>query len=328
MENQVETFNQSKIEICKPNFISPKIELDYYLKRVPGQRNRWYFEVIDQEILTYLGTTSMLQYYMPTPEPIIRWMCGFKNYEDAKIALEVEARYGTFLHRVFGMILMNNKFSLYADDILVEIQKFAEFEEFNIKDVPVQQWISHCRQDIVGFFHWKKDYNIKPLAIEITMRSKVLKLAGTMDLICEATLPVLKNGKKVKDEFQTEIILVDFKKNRKAFYSSWYLQQMIYKVIIKENFPQLDLRCFLYGCNNYRLPLSTKATPYRFKEIVQDEKFKLKHYVKMYLEDETMHPKFKIIFKDMILDNKSNLDDIYVKFNIEEYQKSIGKKEE
>lgn len=318
-KNKIEMYNQVEIETCIPDYIDPQIHLPYVLRRVPGQSSRWYFEIENNLPVFYLGATSMLQRYLPTPNPIIRWMCSFPTYEDAMDALETEGYYGTFMHKVFAMITIDGSFSLNDNDIKDEILAFLEMEKINVDRIPLSRWIKNIKQDVISFFHWKKDYKIKVIAVELTLRSKTLKIAGTIDYLCEATLPVIENGKKKKGEFERAPIYVDFKKNRKAFYPNQHMQLLLYRALLKENFPDFeDIRCFLLGMKNYNLPIGKSVTPYRFKEIDYKYGNKLKHYCRLFKE-ENLSPSFKTKFKDIVIDKTTNLDDIYVDFDMDQF---------
>ena len=49
----------------------------------------------------------------------------------------------------------------------------------------LNQWFKNIRQDLIGFIQWVQDYQIKPIAIEMTLHGE--HISGTLDLICQAT---------------------------------------------------------------------------------------------------------------------------------------------
>jgi hypothetical protein len=80
--------------------------------------------------------------------------------------------------------------------------------------------------------------------------------AGTADLICYLTIDDI--------EF---LALVDIKSTQSGFYEDNEIQLKAYKDLWDIEFPGNSIaRVYNYGCHNYRLPLSSRVQPYKFKD--------------------------------------------------------------
>ena len=120
--------------------------------------------------------------------------------------MEQSAQYGTYLHHLFGRILLGAEYSFDENVLLTLTGGIVEdFDE-------MYRWYKEekrdIRKDVYGFVKWVRDYNIRPLAIEYPLMNEYGVCAGCVDLVCLA-----------KFELNEEdcIVMVDYKKSRLYF---------------------------------------------------------------------------------------------------------------
>ena len=123
-------------------------------------------------------------------------------------------------------------------------------------------WAGDLKQDLVGFAGFCREYNVRPVGIEVPFASDDLGYAGTLDLVCLLDLPDSPKGKKLgrKDV----LAYVDWKSNRDSFYDEQEIQVNAYRALWNDHFPTAPVTdVFLYGPSDWT---ARSRNRYRFQD--------------------------------------------------------------
>ena len=194
------------------------------------------------------SVTTLLKQVMPTPPALLDWMIA--NGKDGSVEKrDLAAAYGTFMHIQFEYLIINRRYDF--DNIPSAL--WAYMNEQNLPEKVFSEWLPKIRKDVLAFAQFVKDYNVKPLAVEIGLVHPAYHYAGCVDLPCVMTDP--KTGKQFT-------AIIDFKSGRKGFYEEHELQLHLYREMWNVNYPDLPVeRVFNFSPKDWR----TKPT-YNLKD--------------------------------------------------------------
>lgn len=234
------------------------------LRRISYDGKRFYFEVKESgEVVLYSsGTTLISDGYVDTSGGLDAWRLKQRILGKDPDAIAAErADFGTIMHFVFGCLLMNQRVPFSVGGVKAFIR--SRYDDLKIEneriDYIMDKYAVELLEDIRSFLKWVKDYNVKPLAIELMLRSEKYQVASAIDLICEmdyeekvtgyfgatyqrATGEFKKGDPKLETRIEKKriVAVVDFKSNRDGnFYPSYALQLELYRRMIGENFGDL-----------------------------------------------------------------------------------------
>lgn len=188
----------------------------YRLFQLNSDGHRYYYRFNDAgEPEFYPSVTTLLKQVMPTPPALLDWMIA--NGKDGSTEKrDLAAAYGTFMHGEFEKLIINRRYDF--DSVPAALLAYMERE--NLPEKVFSEWLPKVRKDVLAFAQFIKDWNVKPLAVEIGLYHPKFHYAGCLDLPCVMTDP--KTGKSFT-------ALVDFKSGRKGFYEEHELQLHLYK---------------------------------------------------------------------------------------------------
>lgn len=215
-------------------------EPPYRVFQLNSDGYRYYYRYNDQgEPEFYPSVTTLLKQVMPTPPALLDWMIA--NGKDAGTEKrDIAAAYGTFMHAQFETLLINRRYDF--DNVPAVLIHYMERE--HVPESLFSQWVVKIRKDVLAFAQFVKDYNIKPLAVEIGLVHPQFHYAGCLDLPCIMTDP--KTGK-------TFTAIVDFKSGRKGFYEEHELQLHLYREMWNVNFENVPIeRVFNFSPKDWR----------------------------------------------------------------------------
>ena len=186
------------------------------------------------------SVTTLLKQVMPTPPQLLDWMIA-NGKEGSTEKRDLAAAYGTFMHGQFEQLIINRRYDF--DAVPAALLEYMERE--NVPESLFSQWIVKIRKDVLAFAQFIKDYNVKPLAVEIGLVHPKFRYAGCLDLPCVMTDP--KNGKNFT-------AIVDFKSGRKGFYEEHELQLHLYREMWDVNYPGVKIqRVFNFSPKDWRV---------------------------------------------------------------------------
>lgn len=216
-------------------------EPPYRLYRLDTEGYRYYYRYNETgELEMYPSVTTVLGRVMPTSPILIDWMIS--NGKEGSIEKrDLAASYGTFMHGQFETLIVNRRYDF--DAVPSVLAGYMERE--HVPESLYSQWLVKIRKDVLAFAQFVKDYNVKPLAVEIGLVHPRYRYAGCLDLPCMMTDP------KTAETFTA---IVDFKSGRKGFYEEHELQLHMYKDMWNENYPDCTIgRVFNFSPKDWRM---------------------------------------------------------------------------
>ena len=241
----------SQFEFLSKDFPRPSS----FIRRFSQGKNRFYYTVSkDGEVTLYSsGTTLIKDGYAEDTFALEAWRNKLKSEgKNPEKELNYAASRGTLLHILLAdyiqgiQINMNNLyqhfFEKHPDSLGV-----VHFNEIMQKD---SEWL---RKAIFAFGQFVIEYNVKPLALELMMKSDIYGVASPVDMLCTMEIEEsgpwgepLKSGPnkgepKVIKRPKTIVAIIDFKSSQNGFFDKHYFQLQLYKRMVKENYPDLDV---------------------------------------------------------------------------------------
>lgn len=264
-------------------------EPPYKIYQLNGNGHRYYYRYDEQgEPHFYPSVTTLLKQTMPTSPALIDWM--IKNgTEGSTEKRDLAAAYGTFMHAQFETLIINRRYNF--DNVPAVL--LAYMEQNNLPEKFYGDSLNKIRKDVCAFAQFVKDYNVRPLAVEIALVHPDYHYAGALDLPC------LMTDQKTGNDFAG---LVDFKSGRKGFYEEHEIQLHLYKDMWNVNFPTLPIsRVFNFSPKDWR---GVKPT-YNLKEQTDSPNAaKIPALLALAaIEDEKMENTFTVIAGEMSLDD-------------------------
>lgn len=267
----------------------------YRLFQLNSYGHRYYYRFNDAgEPEFYPSVTTLLKQVMPTAPALLDWMIA--NGKDGSTEKrDLAAAYGTFMHGEFEKLIINRRYDFDS----VQAAMLAYMERENLPEKVFAEWLPKVRKDVLAFAQFIKDWNVKPLAVEIGLYHPKFHYAGCLDLPCVMTDP-----KTVK----SFTALVDFKSGRKGFYEEHELQLHLYKDAWNYWYESMPItRVFNFSPKDWR----TKPT-YNLKDQTDSVNAKKLPYLLALatIEDEKRDNTLTIVRGVLDLDNGKIADNI------------------
>lgn len=311
MEQKKETgeiFPNMSVEEIKALFFDTNAlkEPPYRIYQLNTDGYRYYYRFDENgEPHFYPSVTTMLSAVMPTSPYLIEWM--MKNgKEGAEEKRDMAAMYGTFMHSQFEEVIINRRYDF--DEAPEKLRDYLDRE--NLPDKVFNDWLVKIRKDVLAFAQFAKDYNVRPLAVEIGLVHPKYNYAGCVDMPC-----IMKDPKTFED-FRA---IVDFKSGRKGFYEEHELQLALYTMMWNVNFPDVKIDRFF----NFS-PKDWRSTPsYNLKEQTKSKNIeKIPHLLALAaIEDEKRDNTITVVKGVLDLDN-GKLEDNILELSLSELIKS------
>lgn len=267
----------------------------YRLFQLNSDGHRYYYRFNDAgEPEFYPSVTTLLKQVMPTAPALLDWMIA--NGKDGSTEKrDLAAAYGTFMHGEFEKLIINRRYDF--DSVPAALLAYMERE--NLPEKVFAEWLPKVRKDVLAFAQFIKDWNVKPLAVEIGLYHPKFHYAGCLDLPCIMTDP--KTGKSF-------VAIVDFKSGRKGFYEEHELQLHLYREMWNVHYPEMPVaRVFNFSPKDWR-----KAPTYNLKDQTDSVNAKKLPYLLALatIEDEKRDNTLTIVRGVLDLDNGKIADNI------------------
>lgn len=267
--------------------------------RLDGADIRWYYTISNHGQVQFYGSvTSILDKTLPTSPYLIKWIADH-GVQGANRLRDQKAEYGTLMHLVIADYLQQETYNLNMMHFIV--QHYAR--EHRIQ-YDVSWWAESLQKDLLSFDAFCKEYNVKPLAVEMVCAAPNLGYAGCIDLVCEMTIQEKgfigemyksgpQKGEPKESKFDKTIkAIVDFKSGKHQFYENNEIQANMYMRLWNACYPEAKVeRCF-----NWR-PSEWEGTDPTFN--LKDQTLvksceKIPHLLKLFAIDVPPSPKPKL----------------------------------
>lgn len=270
-------------------------EPPYKVYQLNSDGHRYYYRYDESgEAQLYPSVTTMLKQVMPTSPFLINWM--LENGKEGSIEKrDLAAAYGTFMHAQFELLIISRKYDF--DSVPERLREYMKRE--NLPDKFYNDSLTKIRKDVLSFAQFVRDYNVKPLAIEIGLIHPDYHFAGCVDMPCVMTDP--KSG-------ETFTAIVDFKSGRKGFFEEHEIQLHMYRMMWDANFPEVQIdRLFNFAPKDWR-----KSPTYTLKDQTNSVNAKkVPHLLALAtIEDEKRDNTLTIVRGVLDLDNGKIADNI------------------
>lgn len=215
-------------------------EPSYKVFQLNSDGHRYYYRFGPDGVPEFFpSVTTMLKQVMPTSPFLIDWMIA-NGKEGSAEKRDLAAAYGTFMHAQFETLIINRRYNF--DVVPVVLADYIQRE--NLPDKVFNTWAIKIRKDVLAFAQFVRDYNVRPLAVEIGLVHPDKRFAGCIDLPCIMT------DRKTKKDFSA---IVDFKSGRNGFYEEHELQLHLYRDMWDVNFPGYPIeRLFNFSPKDWR----------------------------------------------------------------------------
>lgn len=247
----------------EPVFISdPKLlQQREKLYRFDNSVSRYYFRFPDfGEEIAYLGATGATDKLLPTGKGLMYYYG--KNGELTDLMVKSLAEYGTLMHVTIGDIEKNGGVCDF-DSIADLASRHAVDSGFPFE---MTRWAYHLPRNVASWLQFRKDHNVRVLAVEFPVWSDTFSIATLSDIYCEIDF----NKKRV-------LAVINLKKGsfdadddeNKKFYESHDLQLQIEKLLWEECYPQQPVEMvFNWSPNNW-----TEKPTYTLKNWTEKTQF-------------------------------------------------------
>jgi hypothetical protein len=236
----------------------------YYID--PNEGN---FEIKEGKTITYnppvhfaVGVTTLTRRTIPQNEGLVKWIANM-GYDAAIAYRDQRAKYGSLMHTCYATMLIKKVFNL---DLLPEV--VHNYCAVNKLVVNEGVWVDDLKQDLLAFATFLHEYQVKPLAIELSLASPRLGVAGTQDLFCEMDFEekgyfgevyasgINKGQPKETKRIVRTLAIVDFKSGRDTTGGIHNAAQLAaLKMIFKDNYPthaNRDIRLYNFHPKDWR----------------------------------------------------------------------------
>lgn len=207
-------------------------EPNYRLCQLNARGQRYYYSMNEAGTELYPSVTTILKKVMPENTFLTSWKLDMGR-EAADAYTMDRARFGTFVHGMLQELVVTRRFDLGS--IREKLGKYIEREKLPMSFMEHEE---EAKFAMLSFAKWMRDYDVRPLAVEISLYHPELKYAGMIDLVC--TMQKYPKGDK-KDNGERVTAICDFKTTTKDFHDEHAIQLGLYRLMWDATFPDVQI---------------------------------------------------------------------------------------
>lgn len=206
-------------------------EPNYRLCQLNARGQRYYYVMNESGAELYPSVTTILKKVMPENTILTSWKVDLGKEASDAYTMD-RARFGSFVHGLLQELVITRRFDL--ESIKERLGKYIEREKLPMSFMEHED---EAKCAMLSFAKWLKEYDVRPLAVEIALYHPELKYAGMLDLVCNMRrYPI---GDKHGDERVNAIC--DFKTTTKDFHDEHAIQLGLYKQMWDMTFPDVQI---------------------------------------------------------------------------------------
>lgn len=270
------------------------VEPSYKVYQLNSKGHRYYYRINEDGTPEFFpSVTTIISQTTPTAPHLIKWIAE-KGYDEAEAYKQERANYGTFMHAIFEELIINRTYDL--DGLKDELLAYIERHRLPVDFV---YYADELKKDILAFAQFVRDYDVRPIAVEIALVHPTYRYAGMIDLPC-----TMKKSPK-SDERVTAI--VDFKSGKKGFFEDYEIQLHLYRIMWNENFPEVPIdRVYNFAPKDWR-----KSPTYNLKDQTNSAAAaKIPHLLAIaQIEDDKRENVFTAMHGTINLDGEDSIED-------------------
>ena len=225
-------------------------EPNYRLCQLNARGQRYYYSMNESGTELYPSVTTILKKVMPENTILTNWRIDLGKDASESYTMD-RARFGTFVHGLLQELVISRRFDLSS--VREKLGKFIEREHLPMSFMEHEDEVKY---DMLSFAKWMREYDVRPLAVEICLYHPELKFAGMLDLVCnmrkvsiEEETKAIEKAKGKEDKIaeirkageERITAIVDFKTTTKAFHDSHAIQLGLYKMMWDATFPEVPI---------------------------------------------------------------------------------------
>lgn len=244
-------------EMTAMYFANSLKEPDYKVYQLNSKGHRYYYRFNEDGTPEFFpSVTTIISQTMPTPPHLVKWIADM-GYDEAEAYKTERAYYGTFMHAAFEELIINRAYDL---DALKD--KLKEYIEQNNLPAGFIHHADELKKDVLAFAQFVIDYDVRPLAVEISLVHPTYRFAGMIDLPCTM--------RKKQSSEERIAAIVDFKSGRKGFHEDYEVQLHLYKMLWEANYQEIPIeRVYNFSPKDWR-----KKPTYNLKDQTESESAK------------------------------------------------------
>ena len=136
-------------------------EPNYRLCQLNARGQRYYYVMNEDGTELYPSVTTILKKVMPENTILTNWKLDLGREASEAYTME-RARFGTFVHGLLQELMITRKFDLSS--VREKLGKYIEREHLPISFMEHEEEVKY---NLLSFAKWMRDYDVRPLAVEI-----------------------------------------------------------------------------------------------------------------------------------------------------------------
>lgn len=262
-----------------PDYVAPAIEYKP-LRRYTAKGERFYYELEGEDIIPYISVTSLGGMVIAKEFGYEEWLMA--NSYNAEFIRIGSAVFGSLFHKEAMKPIIGDpihKHGYNFDWLLQEAPGEFVWDENSFRPatnfdmmVPFEwrhkasEWVRPFKMGMLSWLNFLSEKVEEVLAIEIPLRSKTLRVAGTIDLIHRS--PYRGKSRICQTDIKSFLFSADDMRKSKSFYKVHQFQLEVNKRIWNENYPDFAIdesqnTIFNWRPNNWKKEVPTYDWKYQ-----------------------------------------------------------------
>lgn len=198
------------------------------------------------------------------------------------------ADFGTLMHYLYGKIIEGDVIPLKRNEFVDYVKDQSRKLRINQDNLAriMKEDVDEMIEDILSFTKFMADYHVEPIFSEKMVCSNEYGIASSIDFCCVMDKEEMgyfgevyktnsgehkKGDQKLSKGIRRIIAVIDFKSNRSgSFYEEHKLQLGAYRLLMEENFPELEVEEYY----NFSPKAWSKTSQYNLKrQTIDDEEY-------------------------------------------------------